>query len=293
VSTIHDLGYKRYVGTRREQATRWRVIARHQIAHGWRTWWRFKAPLGMAVIITCIAGGLMVFASDWSTRLGGAQKMVMKVVDTALPEALLWYFRAAFVVSLTVSASQVAADMQSGAFTFYFARSIRPLHYVLGKLAGMCGLLALILIAGPLVLAGIRIGIVNDTSELVTMLPLLGEALAIGVVATLVYAAVPLGFSALLGGRRQALAMWAAYYLIFGSMAYVVGNFASPWFAALDLPRALQAITYYLWGLDFRTRDVHIPLAAAVASLAGHVALALAILIYKVRSAQLAGIGGE
>jgi hypothetical protein len=293
VSTIHDLGYKRYVGTRRAQATRWRVIARQQIAHGWKTWWRFKAPLGMAVIITCIAGALMVFASDRSSGLGNAQKMVMKVIDTALPDALLWYFRAAFVVSLTISATQVASDMQSGAFTFYFARSIRPLHYVLGKLAGMCGLLALIVVAGPLVLAGIRIGIVSDTSELVAKLPLLAQALAIGVVATLVYAAVPLGFSALLGGRRLALALWAAYYLIVGTMAYLIGDFGSPAIAALDLPRALQALTYYVWGLDFRTREVHIPVGAAVASLVGHVAIAIAVLGYKVRSAQLAGIGGE
>ena len=33
---IHDLGYKRYVGTRRSQGTRWRVIMREQISNGWK-----------------------------------------------------------------------------------------------------------------------------------------------------------------------------------------------------------------------------------------------------------------
>jgi len=292
-STIHDLGYKRYVGTRRDPATRWRVIARQQIAHGWKTWWRFKAPLGMAVIITCIAGGMMVFASDQRTRLGAAQAIVMKLVDTALPEALLWYFRAGFVVSLTIGASMVASDMQSGAFTFYFARSVKPWHYVFGKLAGLGALLALITLAGPLVLAGMRIGIANSTDELLLLVPLLGKALVVGIAATLVYAAVPLGFSALIGQRRQSLAIWAAYYLIFGSMVYALGSATSPWIAALDLPHALQAVTYHLWEIDFRTREANIPLGAAIGSLVGHVALAIGIVMYKVRAAHLSGIGGE
>jgi len=293
VSTIHDLGYKRYVGTRRASATRWRVIARQQIAHGWKTWWRFKAPLGMAVLISGIAGAMMVFASDQSTRLGGAQKIVMKLVDSAIPEALLWYFRAGFVVSLTISATQVASDMQSGAFTFYFARSIKTWHYVFGKLAGLCALLALITLAGPLVLAGLRVGLASSTDELLVLLPVMAKALLVGTIATIVYAAVPLGFSALLASRRQALAVWAAYYLILGSMAYGIGTVSSGWIAAIDLPHALQAVTYRLWDLDYRTREAHIPLDAAIGSLVGQVGLAIGLVAYRVRAAHLAGIGGE
>ena len=61
---IHDLGYKRYLGSRRPPSTRWRVIMRHQLAMGWRTWWRFKAPLSLAVITTFIAGGFIYFATN-------------------------------------------------------------------------------------------------------------------------------------------------------------------------------------------------------------------------------------
>src|SRR5688500_14705104 len=121
--TIHDLGYKRYLGTRRDQSTRWRVIARDQIASAFKFWWRCKAALGLAAIVTAIAGGMMLFASDRKSSLGRAQGFVMQLIDTALPESIIWYCRAGFVVSLTIGATVVASDVQSGAFTFYFARS--------------------------------------------------------------------------------------------------------------------------------------------------------------------------
>src|SRR5439155_19906207 len=61
-ATIYDLGYKRYLGTRRSQATRWQVIARQQIAYAWAKWWRLKLYLGIAAIITAIFAAILVFA---------------------------------------------------------------------------------------------------------------------------------------------------------------------------------------------------------------------------------------
>jgi len=292
VGAIHDLGYKRYLGTRRDPRTRWRVIAREQVASAWKFWWRFKAAFGLAAIITAIAGGMMLFTSDRKSSLGRAQGFAMQLIDTTLPESIIWFCRAGFVVSLTIGATVVASDVQSGAFTFYFARSVKPHHYVIGKLAGMCALLALILVAGPLVIAGLRLGVSDDVDQLVDLLPILWKTLVIGGVATLAYAAVPLGFSALMPNRRNALALWAAYYLVFGAMVYELGKVSSGSLAALDLPRAVQTITYALFDLNFRSRDAQIPVAAAVASLAGHVVVAVALVSYQVRRAQRTGVGG-
>lgn len=291
--TIHDLGYKRYRGTRRSSGTRWRVIARHQIAIGWKTWWRFKAALGFAVITACVAGGFIMFASDRKSSLGRAQFFAQRVIDTALPESIIWFCRAGFVVSLTIGATVVASDMQSGAFTFYFARSVRPRDYVLGKLVGLCALVACIVLAGPLVLAGLRLGVSESTDQLVDLLAVLPKTLAIGAIATVTYAAVPLGFSALLPNRRHALALWAAYYLIFGAMAYALAHVASPSLGALDLPRAVQAVAFHLFDLQFSGKDPPIPLDAAIGSLSAHVALALAIVGVQVARAQRAGVGGS
>jgi hypothetical protein len=294
VSTIHDLGYKRYVGTRRDPSTRWRVIARHQVAMAWKTWWRYKAALGMAVIVTCIAGGMMVFASERRTSLGAAQVIVMKLADSALPEAIIWFCRAGFLVSLTIGAGIVASDVETGAFTFYFARSMKPLHYVLGKLAGLCVLLAFIVLAGPLILAGLRLGISEDLDEVLAVAPIMWKAAVIGLLSIAAYAAVPFGFSALMSSRKQALALWAAYYLVVGEMAHRLGIHVAGWIAAIDLPRAIQAVTYYLFDLHFRPmRDAEIPLWAAFASLGAHIAFAIAAVAYQVRAAQKSGVGGS
>ncbi|MBX3158606.1 MAG: hypothetical protein KF773_21745 [Deltaproteobacteria bacterium] len=292
---IHDLGYKRYVGTRRPPSTRWRVIARHQISFAWKTWWRFKAALGIAIIATCITSGLMLFASERSTSVGLAQAIVKPLIDSALPESIIWFCRAGFLVSLTIGAGVVASDVQSGAFTFYFARSVKPFHYVAGKLVGLCALLAIIVFAGPMVISGLRVGIADSPEQLIEMLPYLGKTAIIGAVATLAYAAVPLGFSALLHNRRHALALWAAYYLIFGEMMHALGRASdsSGWIAAIDIPHAVQALAYDLYDIKFRAqRDANIPVEAAVVALAAHVVLAIAIVLHRVRAAQRAGIGG-
>src|SRR5205814_2645936 len=121
--------------------------------------------------------------------------------DGILPASTLWYGKLGFIASLTVSATVVAGDVESGAFTFYFARSVRPRDYVLGKLAALAGLLSLIMLAGPLVLAGLRLGLSDDLDQLLAALPILYKALAVGAVGTVIYAAVPFGFSALLASR--------------------------------------------------------------------------------------------
>jgi ABC-2 type transport system permease protein len=292
VSTIHDIGYKRYTGPRHGADGRWRVIARHQVSIAWKTWWRFKAPLAMAVITLSIAGGMMMFASDRKTSLGRAQDLVQRLIDTVLPESIIWFCRAGFVVSLTLGAAVIASDVQSGAFTLYFARSTRPRHYVIGKLVGMLILVSLVVGAGPLVLGLLRVGLADTPDQAIELLPVIPKMLFVGLLATLAYTAVPLGFSALVPNRRHALALWAAYYLIFGAMAYALGHVASPAIAAIDLPRAVQAVAYHLFDINFRSKDPAIPYSAALVSLFAHAGIGMAIVVAQVQRAHRSGIGG-
>ncbi len=291
--TIHDLGYRRYEGVRRSESARWRVIARHQIAIGWKTWWRFKAPLGLAVITMSIAGGMMMFASERKSSLGRAQLFAQRLIDTALPEAIIWFCRVGFLASLTLGATIIATDIQTGAFGFYFARSTRPRQYVVGKLVGLCALIALVVAAGPFVLSLLRLGVADDMDEVIALLPIIPRTLAIGLLATLAYACVPLAFSSLLPNRRHALALWASYYLIFGTMAYALASVASPSIGALDLPRAVQAVAFHLFELDFRDKDPAIPLDAALASLIGHTVISIGLIAFQVRRAHQSGVGGS
>jgi hypothetical protein len=245
---IHDLGYKRYVGSRRAVSTRWTVIMRHQIATAWTGWWRYKVWLVAAFLITAVSSVLLYTLGDrLFRRIGGFGGVLTRFVDGILPDSTIWYCKAGFLVSLAISATVVAGDLQSGAFTFYFARSMRPRDYVLGKL---------------------------------------------GALGTLIYTAIPLGFSALIANRRHAMAVWAAYYLLVGWLALGLSLLTTPALAALDLASALHAVSLHLFGLQAVGRGSDPPTSAALIAILGHAAIAIGLVIWRVRLAQRTGVGG-
>ena len=291
---IHDLGYKRYVGSKSAVGTRWTVIMRHQIATAWKGWWRFKVWLIAALMATAIAAGFLYLASGKLFRMmAGMGGQEIKFADGILPLSTAWYCPIGFIVSLTVGAMLVAGDVGSGAFTFYFARSVRPRDYVLGKLTGVGILVALIMLAGPFLLACLRLGLSDDLDQLITLLPIVYKALAVGVLGTLSYAAVPLAFSALFTNRWLALGLWAGYYVVFGSIAAQLGRLTHSSISALDLSSALQGVSFALFDLHLTGRRDAASLAPALASILGHAAIAIGLVFWRVRAAQQAGVGGS
>jgi hypothetical protein len=292
---IHDLGYKRYVGSRRPMATRWRVIMRHQLATAWKGWLRFKPWLIAAQLATAGAGTVLyLLRGELFRMMGGLGGQAVRFADGILPLSTVWYCKVGFLASLFLCSTVVAGDVQSGAFTFYFARSARPRDYVLGKLAGLVLLMSLIMLVGPVLLAGLRLGLSDNLEQLVAMLPVVPKALAIGALGTLVYAAVPLGFSALVSNPRQAMALWAAYDIVFGTMVTRFAGRGGSALAALDLPSALQSVSYDLFDMRaLNTRSVQLPIKLAVISILGHAAIAIGLVLWRVRRAQQTGVGGS
>ncbi len=293
MSVIHDLGYKRYAGPRRAASTRWLVIMRNQIATSWKSWWRLKASVGMAVLTTFIAGGVMFIFKD-KTITDVVGNIASTFADATLPKSIQWYTRAAFLTSLTIGAAVVASDAKSGAFTFYFARSVRPRDYVLGKLTGMIVVMAIVNLAGPLVLAIARLGLERDLDGVMHMLPWIPKAFLVGMLGTLVFATVPLMFSALFVNPRHALAVWAAYYLVFGFAVSRLGRLAESWIGVLDIATALDAIAIDLFDLNlFRGRAGHLDPNQALISICAHIVLATIIVAVRVRRAHGSGVGGS
>ena len=291
---IHDLGYKRYVGSRRSLGTRWTVIMRHQIATAWKGWWRFKMWLVCSVLVTVVTSVLLyTLQGRLFRRLGGMGGVLTRYVDGILPDSAQWYCKVGFIVSLTIASTVVASDVQSGAFTLYFARSVRPRDYVLGKLAGVGVLLALIMLAGPILLAGVRLGLSDDLDQLVALLPTVYKVVAIGALGTLIYTAIPLGFSALIANRRYAIGLWAAYYLVIGWMAVGIGFLTAPNIAALDLATALYTVSVHLFDLQMTGRHAEPSTSAALISIGGHVAIAIGLMVWRVRNAEHSGVGGS
>lgn len=296
---IHDLGYKRYLGTRRPQSTRWRVIMRHQLATAWKSegrfkgWWRYKAWLGLSVM------GLVVFAAVmyfWQTKMvpmfgGGADKV--RWLDLALPFAEDAFRTGAMFLTFTVGASVIASDAQSGAFVFYFSRPVRPVDYLAGKVAAMVLLMATLVALPLLLIAGLRVGLAGSTHEMVDSLDLLPRALAVGLIDSVAYAVVPLGISALVQRPLHALAAWAGYYLLIGSALAGAGAATGSPIGALSLSTACSVVANAIFDSPLpMVRRVLPPLGPSVASLVGHLVLALGLAYWRVRQAQRTGVGG-
>ena len=288
--TVHDLGYKRYVGTRRPQGTRWQVIARNVRSQAWKGFWKFKLPLLGAVATTVVVA---VFMTN-DLIVGGMSRIFM-----GSPEELLiylsytWFSRCCFIASMLIAAGAIANDAATGAFSFYFARPVRPADYVLGKLVGLWLMFSVIMVGGPLILAGIRLGMYGDGGDALANADILLRVIVVGSLGALVFAAVPLAVSALAPTRRHALALWATYYLIIGSIAYLMDLKGTPVVGLLDPRTAVDAAAYGMLDIKVRTTArAIIPLPVALGGMAAYAAAAIAIVYVKVRQGRSSGIGG-
>lgn len=289
--TVHDLGYKRYVGTRRPQSTRWRVIARNVMRQSWKGFWRFKLPLLVVVINTAVFTILMT--NHLVSSLGN------KVI--ADPEDMLLFLsysgfgflcRGLFIATLLIAAPAIAQDAHSGAFSFYFARPVRPLDYVVGKLAGYWLLFASLMIGSGLILAGTRLGMYGDAGDALRHADLLLKVIGIGALGALAYAAVPLAISSVVPNRRYAIGLWATYYVVFGLIVQGIGfRGNSPWIAMLDISSAISTMAQNLFHIHVMDRGLA-TLGQAIAGLSIHAAAAIAILYFRVSRERLSGIGG-
>jgi len=292
--SIRDLGYKRYAGGRRPQSTRWQVIVRNQVSQAWKTWWRYKMALGWAIVVALVVGAMMYIGRALPLPQGGKWGILGNVLDGLPPLAVPWLCRAAFLVGLTVAAGTIAGDAQVGAFTFYFSRPVRPIDYVLGKMVGVF-LLMFLIIGAPLVaLTAFRCGLADDSAELMRCLPMVGKALVVGVLGAAVFAAVPVGLSATVGRRRNAIAVWATYYLVVGSMMHGIGIAAAPAVKAFDLLVAVQSVGRHLFDVQFLPGMLDsAPLGWALASIGLHIAAGFALAWWQVSDRAHAGVGGS
>ncbi|MCA9676220.1 MAG: ABC transporter permease [Kofleriaceae bacterium] len=294
VGAIHDLGYKRYVGTRRPQSTRWQVITRHQLASAWKTWWRYKMWLAVAVIITIVIGAIMVVSK--SESLGDLRKagVIVRLVDGLVFGSVQFYAWVGFLVSLTVGAGVIAGDIKTGAFTFYFARPVRTIDYVLGKLAGLFLVQAFVILLPMLALTLVRLGLSQDTDELVGNLQYLPKTILVGGLGALAYASASLGFSALLNNPRQTVALWAALYLIGGSIVTLISEVTkTPWIGAMDISLALQSLALRIFDVDALGRSaVAASIPTALLSLAIWIGFGVAASFFRIQQTGHEGIGG-
>lgn len=290
---IHDIGYARYAGLRRPPSTLWRVIMRHHLTYAWKTLWRFKPWLLSAVAITLVAGVVMYVSQNAlfdSLRARGGGRL--KFLDGVLPFTFTFYIKAAFLLSMTVGAAVVARDQETGAFTFYFSRPVRPIDYVIGRLAGMTILTAIIIAAGPVLLAGFRIGLSHSASQALDLVPWIGRAFVVGVLGALAYAALPLAVSALSGRRTIALGVWAAYYVVGTYILIGIGYVTWRPLAALDPALSVMSLATGLWDIAPIGKDFRVSVTAAAVSLVAQSAVAVVLFYRQIAKTAAGSVGG-
>jgi hypothetical protein len=155
--------------------------------------------------------------------------------------------------------------------------------------------MAILTMVGPLLLAAMRLGLCHSSSELIHELVIVPKALLAGALATLAYTAVPLAFSALAGTKRTALALWAAYYVVGGLVAVLIGSLThTGWISAIDLHAAVDNVSERLFDVSLLgTRRESLSLVQGITSIVVQVTAAIAIVWTSVDRAQKSGVGGS
>jgi ABC-type transport system involved in multi-copper enzyme maturation permease subunit len=292
-AAVHDLGYKRYLGTRRPQNTRYRVIVGNVLSMAWRGWWRAKIWIVGSAAGVFVLGLLMLTFREklGASASGPAGELILSFPDTILAISFRLAGIAAFLFGLIAVAGTVTRDLGAGAFEFYFSRPVRSLDYVLGKLVGSCLLLGAPLLAGPTLLALFRVGLETDNLGKVWLV--IPQTMLTGAISTVVYAAVPLAFSALARRPRDAMILYAAFYVVIGGVLRVAAEITGTRaIAAFDIYDALLGITYGFYGWDVFAGRALPPQGASLAVMALYAAAAVALLFWRVRAIERAGIGG-
>lgn len=293
-AAIHDLGYKRYLGTRRPQSSRWRVLVKNSVSTAWRGWWRMKIWVIGCIVTTGIFGVLIYVSRDRRMEELVRRGLSMSWSDVLVPMSLRVFPWMAFILAATTAAGAVARDMRAGAFEFYFSRPVRPIDYLLGKAVGFTLVLATALAAGPLVLSLFRVGLSRDLDEVLPALALVPRMLLIGAVGSVAHALVALAFSSLSPRPLVTTSIWVAFYLLFAGLAEGLARALDvPDLSALSLPRAVEGFAFGLYQIKVPGLNHITPsLAASYISLLGYSLAGLAVLHLRIRQAERAGMGG-
>ena len=289
---IHDTGYRRYEGARRPASQRFWVIARTMFVMGWRMKWGVKAPVILTALSVLGASTMIIILGheivDRFRRMGAD----VPGADWVLYGSISWFVLPAFLLALSAVASQSAEDFRRGAFQFYFSRPIGPGDYLLGKVVGSVLLVGMSMFLGPTIVALVRLTLARSAGELVSLLPLVGMAMAIGLVGTLGVALPALACGALMQKRRAAQIMYVAIFFLLGVMATVLAHTTdTPWLLLLSLSETIETIARELVGIPVKAGEPQPPVWAAVGGLLAWSFLSLWIVHHRITRTEASGLG--
>lgn len=277
--TILDRGYTRYEGTYTPEASRWGVIARRMLRMSARQWWAIL--LLIAVVLPTLGAGIVMWLHSKlmamappGAKIEPPDVYVLWIATSAWGTLLI-----AFLLALFAGAAQVADDARAGAFQFYFARPVTREQYLVGKLVPVLTLVTFVCVLPPLILALLRLALLQNGDEVLHKLPLVGSAIAFGLIEALVLAVPAMAISSL---SRRRVYVQGGYATLFLLPWIVGGIFAarlrSPWPSLLSIPTQLENLAYFVYRMPPPENERLLPAWVSAAVLAALVAGSLAIL---------------
>lgn len=279
-------GYQRWKGEKTAAPWRWWVIARANLSLAWANRW-VKVVLISSLIPGIILAGITYFFLPLSAV----------VLDIVLDATLLW----AFLVGATVGARLISEDRRQGAFLAHFARPVRRVDYIVGKMLALAIPIFLVTTASPLLAIAADTAVDSETVadrlreefgdvpdeggylRHVNTGAVVGAVSWFGLIASLGTAGIVLGLSALTTRARIAGVIWFAV-VAFGAAAHgiLASSLGKDWPALLSWNDTLRDISSHLLGLphdpvmgqvlefDLGTRVGVLLLASAVGILVVH-----------------------
>jgi hypothetical protein len=150
-----------------------------------------------------------------------------------------------------------------------------------------------VLLVAPLLLSLFRLGLMGS-SQFADGLRQVGKTAVIGVLATAVYAAVPVAFSSLSSRKRYTLAAWAGFYFIIGNLIRAVSDELDLGsLEVLHIPVAVRTVAYRIYDVTPMFGPALPPLGAALLAIVGYVILAIGVVTWRVEAAERTGMGGS
>jgi ABC-type transport system involved in multi-copper enzyme maturation permease subunit len=249
--TIRDQGYQPYTGPRTEPAQRWRLIyarmARLALRQGW-----LLTLLILSIFPALGAAVMLVLQLKVTQQLGAAGAPLAPAVPpyplyvATRPYGTLLL---AFLTALVSGAGAIADDLRSGATQFYFSRPVERWQYGLGKALVPVTMVGCVAIVPSLLVALVRLSLVESPAELLATLGQPLAAIALGLLETLALALPAVALSSVSKTRGYAQGSYAALFVL----PWVAGSILcdvtrSPWPALLSLPAHLRSVGGALYG---------------------------------------------
>lgn len=270
---VHDLGYRRWIGSRAAQFMRPLVIARGGISLILkRRWLRILLVVAWLPVIFPAFG---IFAFEFSSTDPELQRMIVGLVSRPLgrPDLgvmigsdmesarhevwstlILTYFRYPQLFAMValiglVAPLLVSYDLRTKAYLMYFSRPLTPAQYILGKSAVIWFFLAAVVTVPALLLYVMGVLLSPDLSVIMHTwdipLRILGASLVL-MIPTTTLAVV---FSSLTAESRYATFSWFATWVM-GFVAYQFLTFTTAAMSGVRPPRGPGPVDWEAMGVD-------------------------------------------